>query len=66
MANRPSPAQIIHNRAPQALGALFVVGLGMLLIAGLSGIVLWIVTRQRVSVHRVPPSDLGHAEPAEA
>ena len=37
---------------PQALGALVVVGLGMLLIAGLSGVVLWVVTRQRVAMHR--------------
>jgi hypothetical protein len=59
MANRSVTVQ-------NALPALLVVGLGMLLIAGLSGIVLWLVTRRRAAVVAVPATELSTAEPAEA
>lgn len=59
MANRTVSVQ-------NALPALLVVGLGMLLIAGLSGIVLWLVTRRRAAVVSVPAPEIAAGETAEA
>jgi hypothetical protein len=49
----------------QALTALFVVGLGMSLIAALAGIVLWLVMSRKFPPPAQRP-DLSLAEPAEA
>ncbi|MEQ1567338.1 MAG: hypothetical protein ABMA64_16975 [Myxococcota bacterium] len=58
MANRT-----VANLVP----AMVVVGLGMLLIAGLSGIVLWLVTRRRhAAVAAAPAVERLSPEAAEA
>ena len=57
MPSRPS--------SNQALTALFVVGLGMSLIAALAGVVLWLVMIRKFPAPVGRP-DLSLAEPAEA
>jgi hypothetical protein len=60
------------NVLPAVPIALVVVGLGMVLIAGLAGTVLWLLTRRRTGsvTTRVSPAELRSAtsggEPAEA
>lgn len=50
-----------------AIPALLVVGLGMVLIAGLAGVVLWLVTRRRAVIAAASVSpELAGGEPAEA
>ena len=63
------------NVLPALPIALMVVGLGMVLIAGLAGVVLWLMTRRRATVPKVNAtnhSEIGATnaasigEPAEA
>lgn len=66
MANTSRAVQV----APALPIALAVVGLGMVLIAGLAGVVLWLITRRRHAVPVRASADLqaaqGVGEPAEA
>jgi hypothetical protein len=55
-----------NRTVANAVPALIVVGLGMLLIAGLSGIVLWVVTRRRAAVAAPAPMPEVLGETAEA
>jgi hypothetical protein len=55
----------IRPSSTQALTALFVVGLGMSLIAALAGVVLWLVMSRKFPPPAARP-DLSLAEPAEA
>lgn len=50
------------------LVAFLVVGLGMLLIAGLGGFVLWTVSRRRAAAQapQIEPDTVTGTEPAEA
>lgn len=66
-ANLPRSTNVL----PALPIALMVVGLGMVLIAGLAGTVLWLLTRRRpgAAASRVSAADLHAAaagEPAEA
>jgi hypothetical protein len=57
----------MSNRVQNAMPALMVVGLGMVLIAGLAGVVLWLVTRRRTVIASPSPSpELAGGQPAEA
>lgn len=56
-----------NRSAGNSVAAMVIVGLGMLLIAGLSGVVLYVVThRKAVTQTRASEIPTGGTEPAEA